>query len=142
MITKSILIVLLFLMLVIESTFIAYPFVLVVSLFAITVFRSNRILIAIFTLTLLLDIVRVIPLGTTTLFVFAFALLSSFYQRSLHAADVLIFAGVIFVISIVYSIVTFYSVNIFLSIAVFASILAVLSWAYSTRGVLTERNLS
>lgn len=133
--------VLLLLLLLVETTIISYPFIFIFSLFSMLIFKSVRMAIFVFVIGILLDTLRVVPIGMTSVLVLTFGIAVSFYARSLHAADILIFSGVIFILTLIYSILAHYPLSIFWSVVTFGSILFLLYSIFSKQGMISRRDI-
>lgn len=112
-------------LLLIESTFIAYPFVFVLLFLLGMRYPSIWTLGIVFVTSFVLDTLRVIPLGTTSLFVFALFFFLFLYNRALHLGEIMLVLLAAFVATIIYSTIANYPFNMFLHILVFSLLFVV-----------------
>lgn len=127
--------------LIIESTLIAFPLVFVLSLFILALYKNSWMLAVVFLFAFAVDAIRVAPLGLTPAILMGCAILFSFYQRTLHAADIVIFSVIIFALSIIYDVVAGYPISIGWSMVVFGFLWLVLYSVYKEKGIISEREV-
>jgi len=125
----------------IDSTIVSFPFVFIISVFLLMLFKKKRVYLFVFLSTLIFDSLSTNPLGVTTVGVFATSFLISMYSRQLHAADIFFLTVFIFIASFVYGNFAGYTLSPLLYISTFIVVLILFFTLYSKRGVISERSL-
>lgn len=135
------LLILLFISLFIDSTLVSFPLVFILSVYLLMLFKKKRVYIIVFLTTLVLDALRVEPLGVSAIAVFATSFLISLYSRQLHAADIFFLTVFIFGASFIYGNFVGYSSSVLLYLLSFVFVNILFFVLYSKRGVINERSL-
>jgi hypothetical protein len=112
-------------LLVIESTLIAYPFVFVLLFLLFMRHQSIVTLVIVFIFGCIIDSLRVVPLGTTALFSFGLFFILFLYNRSLQLSEIMLLLIACFGATFIYSIVAHYPLNIVLHLLVFSLLFVV-----------------
>jgi len=97
-----------------ESTFFSFPLFFIVSLLLIYIKRDLIYYIAIFVMGLLLDMMRMSPLGITPLCIFASYLLLYGYEKYFGSKDILVAIFIAVIAWFLYSYFLHYSLHLFL----------------------------
>lgn len=125
MIRRILFISILLILILIESTLISYPFVFILIFLLFMRDQSIFTLILVLIMSSILDIVRVVPVGSTAIFSFTIFFVLFLYNRSIHLGEMALLFIAGFFITIFYSYVTQYPINAILHILVFATLFLV-----------------
>lgn len=117
--------IILLLLLLVESTLVAYPFVFILIFLLFMREQSIATLIIVLIAGFMLDSLRVIPLGTTPLFSFGLFFVLFLYNRALHLGEVMLLLAVCFAATVLYSMVAHYPIHWWLHVLVFVSLFVV-----------------
>lgn len=111
-----------FIALLIETTIISFPFVLLISLMLVIMFRNVPSYVSALILGVAIDSMRVAEFGITPLFIFGVAAFLYLYEKYFGSKDIAIVAFVVIVAGFLYSYLSHYSME-FVTI-VFAIVIA------------------
>ncbi len=125
MLARIIFVVILLILLMIESTLIAYPFVFILLFLLFMRYQTIGTLVIVLVIGSMLDSLRVIPLGITPLFSFGLFFILFLYNRSLHLGQVLLVFTACFFATLGYSYVAQYPINMILHSLVFTALFMV-----------------
>lgn len=125
MLTRIVFIAILLILLVIESTLIAYPFVFILLFLLFMRYQTIGTLVIVLVIGSMLDSLRVVPIGITPLFSFGLFFVLFLYNRSLHLGQLLLVFITCFFATIGYSYVAHYPINIVQHSLVFAALFMV-----------------
>lgn len=102
---------LLFILVLVESTLIAFPLLLICSVITYLLFPGIRTLVAIFLAAFALDVVRMHHVGLTPLVIFAIIFILSFNDKIFDIRDYAYILGVVILGAIVYALVMNYQLS-------------------------------
>jgi hypothetical protein len=109
----------------IESTLISYPFVFILIFLLFMRYQTVSTLVIVLVMSIILDAVRVVPIGTTALFSFATFFMLFLYNRSIELGEMFLLFIAGFFITLFYGYVAEYPINGLLHFLVFATLLLV-----------------
>ncbi|HRN96075.1 MAG TPA: hypothetical protein PLD54_01375 [Candidatus Levybacteria bacterium] len=125
MVARIIFVSILLLLLLIESTLISYPFVFILIFLLFMRYQTISTLIIVLVVSIMLDALRVIPVGTTAIFSFAVFFVLFLYNRSIKLGEMILLFVAGFLTTLVYSYIAQYPINLVLHFLVFAALFVV-----------------
>ncbi len=123
---KSILVILLFLALLLETTIISFPLFLFVAVVYFVLYPKTQTLFVLLAGSLVLDSLTSGRFGSTSLFMFAVLLFLSIYQGVLDIKNYKILLIAIFIFSLIYAYVFSYTLNFFVYLLIYGTIFTAL----------------
>ena len=115
MLLRSVMVILLFLFVLLESTIISFPLVLVASVIAFVLFPEIKTLVVIFLAAFVLDSVRLHMIGITPLVIFAIIFILNFNREFFDIRDYVYLLAVVILGVIVYSHIMDYGISLMIS---------------------------
>lgn len=131
---KLILIPSLFVSVLIESVFISFPLVIILSILLYLTDSSSKYLLYIFFISILLDVLRVEQLGLTSLFIFISLFLIDIYKRSFEVTDMKFITLITLLSTYLYAKIADYNFNIIF----YGSIIILLTFFLLKRRLLSD----
>lgn len=138
MILRILLYCLLFLLVLLESTVIAFPLLLICSIITFMLFPGVRTIITIFFAAFALDVLKMNNIGLTPLIIFAVIFVLSFNDKLFDIRDYAYIFGVVVIGVIVYAIVMNYQVSLILMGMVAGLFSLIALWFVKQRFVKTS----
>jgi hypothetical protein len=132
---RNVLLILTIVLLPLEGTILSLPLVFALSLLSYTLFSDESTLIVVFVAGFVLDILRIIPPGSTLIAMALSFLIIYFWRRLFETRDLRVALGIIFIFSFVYAKFFDYSVNVLVYFSTFLFSAAVISY-FTKRKVL------
>ncbi len=111
MLLRIVLYCLLFILVLVESTLVAFPLLLICSVITYLLFPGVRTLVVIFLAAFALDVIRMHHVGLTPLIIFAIIFILSFNDKIFDIRDYAYILGVVILGTIVYAIVMNYQLS-------------------------------
>ena len=125
---RNVLLILTIVLLPFEGTILSLPLVFALSLLFYTLFPDESTLLVVFAAGFVLDILRIIPSGSTLIAMAAAFLIIFFWRRLFETRDLRVALGIIFVCSFVYAKFFDYSANVLVYCSIFVFSAAVVSY--------------
>lgn len=132
---RSVLLILTIALLPLEGTILSLPLVFTLSLLFYTLFSDESTLFVVFAAGFVIDILRIIPPGSTLIAMALSFLIIYFWRWLFEPRDLRVALGIIFVCSFVYAKFFDYSANVLVYCSIFVFSVSVISY-FTKRKVL------